>query len=176
MGIAPRSDLCHKPRRLRNGLWGLTAALGLVLSSACGAPAIVDGIVEDSQFSIRDVEPEVRQQPDDGLIIVIAEEAGAELRVVQLKLPPLAEHQAGDVIEIGPREDGGAWLTAANGTLEAMVRSDGVRVLNTTDARIAHAAFGEVVCDTEDGFLTGTLTAQLEDGGWVDGTFVAPLD
>jgi hypothetical protein len=148
----------------------------VVLSSACGAPGIVDGVAWDSQFSIRDTEPELRPQPDDGVIVVIAEEAGDELRVVQLKLPPLADHRAGEVIEVGPRESGGAWLTAAHGQLEATMRSDGVRVVNTLDARITAAVHGEVVCEQADGMLLGTLTAELEDGGFLEGSFETPLD
>jgi hypothetical protein len=150
--------------------------VALLLSSACGAPAIVDGIVEDNEFSIRDTDPELRPQADDGVIVVIAEEAGSQLRVVQLKLPSLEGHEPGESILIEDRALDRTWLTAASGTLDETIRSDGVRVVNTLDARVVAAVRGHVECEQSDGLLTGTLTAELEDGGWVEGSFVAPID
>jgi hypothetical protein len=151
----------------------LAVAASALLASACASPGVVDGVVEEQDFSIRDDAPELRPQPDDGLIVVLSEEVGSTLRVVSLTLPDPSSLDG--TAAISARDDADIKLSVAQGDLVEQVRSDGVRVLSTDNTRFTDVAEGQVTVEVVDGLLLGSLEAQLEDGGWLEGSFAAEL-
>lgn len=167
MGIERRPGLCDSTRFF-------LAIAGLILASACGAPGMVEGVVWEKGFFVRDMQPAARFAKEQ-LLVVVSEEDGTELRVVSLYVPEELLAQRGEPLSLGPRGSGLPALKVAWGDLVTMDRSDGVRVLSTSDTRYAEATSGTVELVWEDGTLSGTFHATLEDGGYVDGSFVTSL-
>jgi hypothetical protein len=169
MSIAPISNLWPTAR------FFASAVLVLALGTACSAPGFVEGVVEEEGFVIRDDSPEVRTQ-HEGNLVVLSQEDGATLRLVKVFLPPLEGLAIGEEITLGDREAGEPSVGVAQGDLEEMFRSDGVRVLNTSNTRSQNALEGTLTLHEEQGELFGTFHAELEGGGYLDGSFVVPLD
>lgn len=150
-------------------------ALGLLvmtlLSSACAfeAPAVVDGLVQGDDFSIRDDHPVVRPQHHGEQLVVLADDVDGELRLVQLRLPAESALALDEPLAVGPA---GLEVTASFGTLEEEVRSDGVRVLSSSDATEVTAISGSVTLASLTPVLAGTFEVTLEDGGSLTGEFV----
>lgn len=147
-----------------------------LLGSACDAPGLVEGIVEDSEFTVRDDSPDLRPQHDDAALVVLAEQEWGTLRVVTLRVPGFESLGEETVLELGTREQGGAYIEVAQGPIDESVRSDGVKVLNTLTPRFVNGVGGTAVLTRVDGQLLGTLEAELEDGGWLEGSFSIVLD
>jgi hypothetical protein len=165
MALESNPGLCQKPPLF------LAAALLAVLASACGVPGLVEGIVEQQGFTIRDEQPQLRPQGGDAVILVLSQEVRDMLRVVSLHLPELAALPAGESAPIEGRDLGRVWLQVAQGTLQSEIRSDGVRVVSTHNARFVLATGGDVSLARVDGLLLGSFRAELEDGGWLEGSF-----
>lgn len=169
MAIASRTRSCQTSR--------FFSVLGLVLLvSACDAPGIVQGIVEDSSFTVRDDSPDLRPQHDDAALVVLAEQEWGTLRVVTLRVPDFATLGDETVLELGSRADGGAYIEVAQGPIDESERSDGVKVLNTLTPRFVNGVGGTAVLTKVDGALYGTLEAELEDGGWLEGSFTIDVE
>ncbi len=146
-----------------------------MILSACGAPAFVEGVAYDRDFTIRDDQPDLRPQHDDAALVVLAEQEWDTLRVVSLHVPAFSELSDEQELEIDVREEGGAWVEVAQGPVEESVRSDGVTVLNTLTPRFVNGAGGSVLLHKVDGELFGALEVELEDGGWLQGSFAVAL-
>lgn len=140
----------------------------LVAVTGCQAPAVVDGIVGEESFSIRDEDPEVRAQ-HEGTLIVLADDAFGRLRLVKLLVRDLDALAIDEAIAIAPDSD--VQLEAALGDMESFVRSDGVRVVSSTNATFTDAMEGTLTLRSRDP-LAGEFTATLADGGELDGSFV----
>lgn len=169
MAIATRTKSCQTGRFFWIGAI-------LLLASACDAPAFVEGIVEESRFTVRDDNPELRPQADDGALVVLAQKDWDMLRVVTLSVPDFEALGEETTLTLGSRRDGGAWLEVAQGPIDESVRSDGVKVLNTLTPRFVDCAGGTAVITRVDGQLLGTFEAELEDGGWLEGAFTIELE
>lgn len=169
MAIASRPRSCQTDR-----FFSVLAVL--LLASACDAPAFIQGVVEDSQFTIRDDRPELRPQNDDSALVVLAQKEWDTLRVVTVRVPEFDMLGDETVLSLGTREEGGAWLEVAQGPIDESVRSDGVKVLNTLTPRFVTGVGGTVVITRVGERLLGTLEAELEDGGWLEGSFAIDLE
>lgn len=168
MALVANPTLCHGPRLF------LAVAVVALFSSACSVPGIVDGIVEEQGFVIRDDSPQLRPQEEDSVILVLSQESGDTLRVVSLHLPELAALPAGESAPIEARDSDRVWLQVAQGDVQSEVRSDGVRVVSALQPRFVHATGGDVSLSRVDGLLLGSFRAELEDGGWLEGSFEVP--
>lgn len=155
---------------MRSLLLAPLLALGL-FGVACGAPSTVEGVVSGGEFRIRDERPELNPG-HERVTVVLAEEAGDALRVVTLSLPHVEALPLEVPLAVGGPE--GVGVRAAYGELVEMVRSDGVRVLNTLSPVIVEAVEGEVVIETIEPLLAGSFEVVLEDGGRLVGDFVVP--
>lgn len=150
-------------------------ALALLLTALFGAgcafevPAVVDGRVRGGEFSIRDDNPVVRPQHDGEQLVVLADEVFGELRIVQIRLPASDALVLDEPMPVGP---GALEVTATFGDVEEELRSDGVRVLSTSNATTVKATGGSVTLASLDTVLAGTLEVTLEDGGSLTGEFV----
>ncbi len=145
----------------------LTALVLSTFASGCSAPAI-EGVFNDRAFSIANEEPERR---GGGATLVFAEaddEAGV-LRTVSFALPS-AQLTAGDValgddVAVDVVEGSLVRVPLDNGTGKVLLTSG-------NDTTIAHASGGTlVVDDVGDGWLSGSFSADLDDGGHLDGWF-----
>lgn len=150
------------------------AAFALLLTTLFGSgcafevPAVVDGLVQGGEFSIRDDSPVVRPQHDGVQLVVMADEVLGELRIVQIRLPASEELLLDEPMPVGA---GALEVTATFGDVEAEHRSDGVRVLSTTSSTTVTAIDGSVTLASVNGVLAGTLEVTLEDGGSLKGEF-----
>lgn len=168
-----------KAIELRSDLWSparLFAAAALLLTSvACSSPGFVEGVVEHEGFFVRDPGP-VSRWASDRLVVVLSEQDGGTLRVVSLFLLDAAKLPEGEPIELGAKDSGLPYLDVSWGALDVTERSDGVRVLSTTDTEYAHAESGTIELAWLDGELQGTFHVALSDGGHLDGTFLVPAE
>ena len=169
MGIEITRALWFAPRLF------LAAALTCV-ATACGAPGQVEGVVERQGFWVHDTAPASRWSSDGRLVVMLSEDDGQTLRVVSLQLLRAQELPEGKPIQIGPKDSGLPYLDVAQGELEVSLRSDGARILSTKDTRYSRATRGTVEIRWLDGDLQGTFHVELDDGGYLDGSFLAPIE
>jgi hypothetical protein len=137
--------------------------------------ALLEGVVEDGSFTLRDDQPDFRPQHDNAALVVFAQQDWGTLRVATLRVPDVTSLQGETTLPLEERAAAGAWLEVAQGPAEETERSDGVRVLNTSAPRFVRAVDGEAMVEVNDGHMSGTLFAKLEDGGWVEGAFIVEL-
>lgn len=145
----------------------LTALVLSTFASGCSAPAI-EGVFNDRAFSIANEEPERR---GGGATLVFAEadeEAGA-LRTVSFTLPSTVLTAGvlalGDDVAVDVVQGSLVRVPLDNGTGKVLLTSG-------NDTTIAHASGGTlVVDDVHDGRVSGTFSADLDDGGHLDGWF-----
>lgn len=154
----------------------LLGVVGLLLVTvACDVSALLEGVVEDGNFVLRDDQPDFRPQHDDAALVVFAQQDWGTLRVATLRVPRITALDGEEALPLEERAMAGAWLEVAQGPVEETERSDGVRVLNTSAPRFVRAVSGEAVVGVSGGLMSGTVSAQLEDGGWLEGAFVVEL-
>ena len=145
----------------------LTALVVSTLASGCSAPAI-EGVFNSRAFSIANAEPERR---GGGATLVFAEaddEAGV-LRTVSLTLPSTSltagEFALGEDVVVDVVEGSLVRVPLNNGTGKVLLTSG-------DDTTIAHASGGAlVVDDVSEGSASGSFSAELDDGGHLDGWF-----
>jgi hypothetical protein len=145
----------------------LTALLvASTLASGCSAPAI-EGVVNGRAFSIANEEPE-RRGGGATLVFAEADDHAGLLRTVSLTLPS-ASLTTG---ELALGED--VRVDVVEGTLVRVPLNNGTGTVLLTsgdDTTIAHARGGAlVVGDVSDG-VSGSFSAELDDGGHLDGWF-----
>lgn len=169
MGIATKSGVCHVARLF-------FALAATVFASACDVSGFVEGIVDGHDFTVRDDRPDLRPQHDDAALVVLAEQEWGTLRVVSLHIPAFSTLEESQVLDLGLRQAGGAWVEVAQGPIDESVRSDGVTVLNTLSPTFVRGQGGTAALDLVDGVLMGTLRTELEDGGWLEGTFEVEVE
>lgn len=162
-GIANKKKMC---------LMALTFTL--LASTGCGFDAYIEGIAYDNDFSVRDQNPAKRLTNTNGVTIIMSEEGNEQLRVVSLTIGDhlLSESQ----VDLGPEEKNMPFITVAEGELVEMVRSDGVRVINTLDPVFVEGADGILDLERDEEDLFGSFAVDLADGGHLDGTFTIPLN
>jgi len=162
-GIANKKKMCL-----------LSLALSLLASTGCGFDAYIEGIAYDNDFSVRDQNPAKRLTNTSGVTIIMSEEGNDQLRVVSLTIGDhlLSESQ----VDLGPKDKNMPFITVAEGELVEMVRSDGVRVVNTLDPVFVDGGEGILDLERDEEDLFGTFEVNLKDGGHLDGTFTIPLN
>jgi len=153
---------------LVNTTRALLLFLAATFSVGCQAPAIVDGVVGERSFTIRDDNPEVRPQ-HEGTLIVLADDAFGELRLVKILVADLDALPLDEPVDIAA--NAGVSIEAAHGDMETFVRSDGVKVVNSTNAVGTDAVSGTLTLASRAP-LAGSFAVTLADGGQLDGSFV----
>lgn len=156
----------------------LTARLGLgatafviALATGCSAPGLVEGVVFTEDFQIADPSPALRAA-GDSFQIILSEEDGVSLRLVNLQVPEVSTVELGEKVELFPYgTDGQPTLRLSQGELDVTERSDGARILSSHSNRFAEITSGTLILYERGESYTGTFTAALEDGGYIDGSF-----
>lgn len=145
----------------------LTALVVSALASGCGAPAI-EGVFNNRAFSIATAEPE-RRGGGATLVFAEADEEAGVLRTVSLALPTTTltagELALGDDVGVDVVEGTLVRVPLDNGTGKVLLTSG-------DDTTIAHASSGALVIDDVSGdSASGSFSAELDDGGHLDGWF-----
>ena len=133
---------------------------------------VVEGVALNEDYRVQDQAPATRVTSDEKLIIIIAEEDGVDLRVVTVTLPEFAAFPLGQEVVIGAKGSGAPYLKASVGELDDFTRNDGVHVLNSKNTRFSEALQGTLFLDEENGELIGSFSADMEDGGHLEGSFI----
>lgn len=164
-------------------LMAVCASLGL---AACAAPASVEGVFSGDGFRL-DCETPLAKPTASGrdMLVVLAETDGETLRTVSVRLPRTAELSHGEPLAVGNGgDDARPSVDVVVGDLVVDTRSDGVQILSSENAVRAASAGGTLTLDERTGAsadapaeLAGSFHVDLDDGGYLEGTFVAaPLD
>lgn len=165
-------------------LLAVCASLGL---AACAAPASVEGVFSGDGFRL-DCETPLAKPTASGrdMLVVLAETDGETLRTVSVRLPRTADLPLGEPLAVGSGDgdDPRPSVDVVVGDLVVDTRSDGVQILSSENAVRAASAGGSLTLDERTGAsadapaeLAGSFRVDLDDGGYLEGTFVAaPLD
>jgi len=179
-GIAMTDQTClpqknRSPRGPRT-LRAVAAAALLVLGSlitGCGAQGTVEGVFHDQDFSITDFAPKAHFNQKAQMAVVTISEGLMEgdrevLRLVTLKLNGSDDLSVGDVIDV----DGDhAEMDVSTGDLERIELANGNTLISSSNNDFASAVSGTITLDSVDDVLAGTFSVDLDDGGYLEGTF-----
>ena len=156
-------------------LIGVSASLAV----GCAAPGSVEGVVRHDGFTLRADHPLTKPIASGrDRIVVLAEQDSETLRTLQLTLPDAATLPLGKAVSIGRAPEFGSGqqpsLQVSVGAVEIETRSDGVEVISATDATTSSSVRGSItLTELDDAGIAGSFHADLDDGGYVDGEFVA---
>ena len=157
---------------IQRSLLSAASLLVLLLSVGCSAPAWVQGVVNDSDFAVTDAAPVSRVDTrNDEINVVISEEDADQLRLVTFTLCDASQLVVGKTYPIGTEEDGRTFLRVSQGDLDISYRSDGARIVSSVNNVFTGSVSGSVTIDSLDGVIAGTFSAELSDGGHVEGQF-----
>ncbi len=158
---------------------GLVALAALVMVSvACSAPATVEGVFASDTFRLESQSPLTTPTASGRDMVVVLSQADSEtLSTVTIVLPKIAELPLGEPLDVGTGEFGDfrPSLEVAQGDLLVETRSDGVELVSSTNNVFANATGGTFTLDDRsvDGTLAGSFSVDLDDGGFLEGSFVA---
>jgi hypothetical protein len=146
----------------------LTALVVSTLASGCSAPAI-EGVVNGGAFSIANEEPE-RRGGGATLVFAEADDDAGTLRTVSLTLPSTSlttgALAVGEAVAVDVVEGTLARVPLNNGTGKVLLTSG-------DDTTVVHATGGALVVDDVSDGVSGSFSADLDDGGHLDGWFRA---
>jgi hypothetical protein len=150
------------------------------LSAACAAPGSVEGVFSDAEFRLECEKPLSKATASGrDKIVVLAEFDTETLRTVSIGLPHFAELPVGEELAVGSGapDDQRPSVDVVVGALHVDTRSDGVEVLSPSDPVRAASLAGSLTLDEKDDELVaGSFQVDLDDGGFLEGTFVVTAD
>jgi hypothetical protein len=170
--------LMNRATHIMQAAKGIAALAVLVVASACGAPATVEGVFASDTFRLESQDPLTKPTASGRDMVVVLSQVDSEtLRTVTLLLPKFADMQLGEPLDVGTGafEDFRPSLEVAQGDLVVETRPDGVNIISSTNNVFAKASAGSFTLDERaaDGSLAGTFSVDLDDGGFLEGSFVA---
>lgn len=150
----------------------------LAVASACGAPATVEGVFASDTFRLESERPLAKPTGSGrDMVVVLSQVDGETLRTVTLHIPNIAERTLGEPIAVseGGYGDDRVSLEAAVGDLLVETRSDGAQIISSTNNVFAASTSGTFTLDARDadGTIAGSFSIDLDDGGFLEGSFVA---
>jgi hypothetical protein len=154
----------------------IAAALGM---AACAAPASVEGVFSGDGFELHCDSPlsKVNESGRDR-VVVMSDHDTETLRAVNVNLKHVAELPLGQLIEVGTgaRDDERPVVDVVVGKLVIDTRDDGVEILSSEDPTQATSVAGSLTIDErDDDVIAGSFHVDLDDGGYLEGSFVAPV-
>jgi hypothetical protein len=154
------------------------AMLLAALATACAAPATVEGVFGGDSFRLESTTPLTKPTASGrDMVVVLSQVESETLRTVTLVLPHVASLPLGKPLDVGTGAYGDERpsLEVAVGDLLVETRADGVEIISATDAVIAATTGGTFTLDdrSAEGDIAGTFDVELDDGGYLQGTFVA---
>ncbi len=151
------------------------AAFLAVGSVACQAPASVSGVFGGEDFALRCESPLAASDASGRDSVVVLSEATSEtLSTVNVRLHGVHELALDVPVAVGTDDEGKPSIQVVVGALVVETRADGVEILSAADPRRASSVDGTLTLQSrdEDG-VAGTFSAELDDGGFVEGFFAA---
>lgn len=136
---------------------------------------MVEGVVDESAFLLRDNAPVARWSHDQELMVVLSETDESALRVVTLHVPEVMDTEGVSSIRFLDTQPGAPRIDVAFGPLEVTYRSDGTRIVSTATPRFIAVQDGDLQVERVGEALLGEFRGQLVDGGWLTGSFVVDL-
>lgn len=170
IGVLTMTDMTSR------GALPITVAAFLAAGSiACQAPASVDGVFGGEDFSLRCESPLAASDASGRDSVVVLSEATSEtLSTVNVRLRHIADMPLGKPVSVGTEEEGHSTVQVVVGALVVEERADGVEILSAADPRRAASLTGTLTLETRDADgVAGSFSAELDDGGFVEGFFAA---
>ena len=151
------------------------AAFLAVGSIACQAPASVNGVFGGQDFSLRCESPLAASDASGRDSVVVLSEASSEtLSTVNVRLRGVNDLALETPIQVGADDAGQPSIQVVVGALVVETRADGVEILSAADPRRAYSVDGTLTLQTRDADgVAGSFSAELDDGGFVEGFFAA---
>ena len=149
----------------------LGAGVVFVTGVGCGVPGLVNGIVQQRDFSLECEVPLAKVDgPSDSLLVVLSQHDEETLRTVSLSLPAREHVRLGEEYPVGKDED--VAIEAVVGGLVEEELSDG-RVLVYHDDPVQSEAMGGTLrlSQYDNDQVAGSFAVDLDDGGYLDGSF-----
>lgn len=148
-----------------------------VAAGACEAPAMVEGIFAHERFRLESEAPLSKENGSErDMLVVLSQVDGETLSTISLMLPDFVSLPLGAAVAVGTgaATDPRPSLEVAVGALLVETRADGVEVLSSTDATIAVTVGGAFTLeDASEGQITAAFRVDLDDGGYLAGSFTA---
>ena len=154
----------------------VVALASLLAGSGCALP-VIEGVFDDRDFAIFNDVPENRGQSGDHVLLVFVDTDETALRTVTIDLPAVSTLDVGvahDVSDAGG--DDRPVVEAVEGTLiRETIEGRGDLITVGNDAVRARSVGGNVTFseNNDDGDLVGSFRVDLDDGGFLEGTFTA---
>ena len=166
----------HMSSRTSQICLAVVALASMLAGSGCALP-VIEGIFDDRDFAIFNDTPQNRGQSGDHVLLVFVDTDETRLRTVTIDLNAVSTLETGvahDVSEAGG--DARPVVEAVEGTLIRQAvegRSDLITV--DDDAIRARSVAGSVTLteNSDDGDLIGSFRVDLDDGGFLEGSFTA---
>lgn len=170
--------LMNRATHIMQATKGLVALAALAVASACSAPATVEGVFASDAFRLESQDPLTKPTASGRDMVVVLSQADSEtLRTVTMLLPQIAGLPLGETLDVGTGDfgDDRPSLEVAQGDLLVETRSDGVDIISSTNNVFANATGGSFTLDdrSADGTLAGSFSVDLDDGGFLEGSFLA---
>jgi len=154
----------------------VVAIASLLAGSGCALP-VIEGVFDDRDFAIFNDVPENRGQSGDHVLLVFVDVDDTALRTVSVDLRAVSTLPVGDDIDVS--EAGGddrPVVEVVEGTLirqEVEGRPDLITV--DDDAVRARSMGGALTLSENDGTggVVGSFKVDLDDGGFLEGSFTA---
>jgi hypothetical protein len=144
---------------------------------ACAAPASVEGVFSGQKFRL-DSDAPLSMPTASGrdMVVVLSQFDTETLRTVSVKIPAYASLPLGEALAVGTGAYGDERpsIDVAVGVLLVETRPDGAEILSATDAEVATTVAGTfTLVDVSDAAIAGAFRVDLDDGGYLEGSFVA---
>ena len=156
----------------------VAAVLSSGISSGCALP-VIEGIFDSRDFAIFDDTPEARGQSGEQVLLVFLEtdDAANTLRTVSIDLIDMASLPVGEDIDVGSGAFGDARpnIEVVEGSIVRDELPGGGELISTgDDAKRAISVEGSVLLSqNDDEAVVGTFRVDLDDGGYLAGSFTS---
>jgi hypothetical protein len=147
-----------------------------VLATGCAAPGWADGIFGETDFELRSQDPLAQAGGSErDMLVVMAEIDGETLRTVSIGLNRFQTLPHGEPVDAGDGSPGDArpFVDVTVGELVREDRGDGVEIISSDNATRAASTGGSVTLDELGAQVAGSFRVDLDDGGYLEGSFLA---
>lgn len=110
------------------------------------------------------------------MVVLLSQIDAETLRTVSVQLPGYASLPPGTALAVGTGGygDDRPSIEVAVGALLVQTRPDGAEIISSTDAVVAVTVGGTFTLDdVSDSAIAGAFRVDLDDGGYLGGSFVA---
>jgi hypothetical protein len=144
-------------------------------STGCALP-VIEGVFDQRDFALFDDTPEARGEAGDEVLLVFldVDRTAGQLRTVSIDLRALPGLPTGEELTVGTGDwdDERPSIEVVEGSLlEEPLDDGGVLMTTGDDARRAASVEGSILLDQNDATVAGRFRVDLDDGGYLNGSF-----